>query len=294
GPDSVAHALAPKLLVLTEASAPSTVHRSVYPYYVGVKTFDADGQVTGEHRFLGVFTTNAIHDNVLDIPVVSRRVREVIHRAGFPLDSYSGQRMLEVIQNWPRSELFSSSTDSLYATATGVIALADRRRLRFFLRRDPFKRFFSCLVFLPRDRYTTTTRLAMQEVLLAELGGSNLEYSARIGEFALAQVYFTVHTDPSVPIEPWPTRLSSRYLPAITRSGGWVSVVVPVTSSLCRTRSVNRGGMARFTRFASARSIASVGMTQSPEPADLALAADFTAPTREHWQELVAGVLRKA
>ncbi|GAB3875358.1 NAD-glutamate dehydrogenase [Kibdelosporangium lantanae] len=215
GPDSVAHALAPKLLVLTEASAPSTVHRSVYPYYVGVKTFDADGQVTGEHRFLGVFTTNAIHDNVLDIPVVSRRVREVIHRAGFPLDSYSGQRMLEVIQNWPRSELFSSSTDSLYATATGVIALADRRRLRFFLRRDPFKRFFSCLVFLPRDRYTTTTRLAMQEVLLAELGGSNLEYSARIGEFALAQVYFTVHTDPSVPIEPDIARIQERLTLAV-------------------------------------------------------------------------------
>ncbi|MET0132873.1 MAG: NAD-glutamate dehydrogenase [Kibdelosporangium sp.] len=196
GPDAVAHALAPKLLVLTEASAPSTVHRSVYPYYVGVKTFDESGEVTGEHRFLGVFTITALHDNVLEIPVVARRVREVIHRAGFPLESYSGQRMLEVIQNWPRAELFSSSAESLYATSTGVIALADRRRLRLFLRRDPYGRFYSCFVFLPRDRYTTTTRLAMQEVLLAELGGSNLEYNARIGEFSLAQVYFTVHTDP--------------------------------------------------------------------------------------------------
>ncbi|TCO50710.1 NAD-glutamate dehydrogenase [Actinocrispum wychmicini] len=215
GPDSVTHALAPKLLVLTEASAPSTVHRSVYPYYVGVKTFDEHGQVTGEHRFLGVFTTRAVHDNVLDIPVVARRVRDVIHRAGFPLDSYSGQRMLEVIQNWPRAELFSSTTDTLYGTATGVIALADRRRLRFFLRRDPFGRFFSCFVFLPRDRYTTTTRLAMQEVLLAELGGSNLEYSARIGEFALAQVYFTVHTDPAVQVEPDIQRIQERLTLAI-------------------------------------------------------------------------------
>jgi glutamate dehydrogenase len=215
GPDSVAHALAPKLLVLTEASAPSTVHRSVYPYYVGVKTFDEAGQVTGEHRFLGVFTTAAVHDNVLDIPVVERRVRAVIHRAGFPLDSYSGQRMLEVIQNWPRSELFSSSAESLYNTATGVIALADRRRLRLFLRRDPFGRFFSCFVFLPRDRYTTTTRLAMQEVLLAELAGSNLEYMARIGEFALAQVYFTVHTDPARQIDPDVARIQERLALAI-------------------------------------------------------------------------------
>lgn len=216
GPDSiVATALAPKLLVLTEASAPSTVHRSVYPYYVGVKTFDEDGQVTGEHRFLGVFTTTALHENVLDIPVVERRVREVIHEAGFPLESYSGQRMLEVIQNWPRAELFSSDTESLYATATGVIALADRRRLRLFLRRDPYGRFFSCFVFLPRDRYTTTTRLAMQEVLLDELNGANLEYNARIGEFSLAQVYFTVHTDPQQQIEPDVQRIQERLTLAI-------------------------------------------------------------------------------
>lgn len=202
GPDNGAQALSPDLLVLTQASAQSSVHRSVYPYYVGVKTFDAEGNVTGEHRFLGIFGTTALHENVLDIPVIGRRVRDVIHRAGFPLQSYSGQRMLEVIQNYPRTELFSVDGDTLYQTVTGVIALAERRRLRLFLRRDPFGRFFSCLVYLPRDRYTTTSRLAMQEVLLAELGGLNLEYSARIGESALARVHFMVHTDPARTLDP--------------------------------------------------------------------------------------------
>ncbi|SDP55447.1 NAD-glutamate dehydrogenase [Lentzea jiangxiensis] len=202
GPDNGAQALSPELLVLTQASAQSSVHRSVYPYYVGVKTFDAEGNVSGEHRFLGIFSTTALHEDVLDIPVIERRVREVIHRAGFPLQSYSGQRMLEVIQNYPRTELFSVDAETLYQTTTGVIALAERRRLRLFLRRDPFGRFFSCLVYLPRDRYTTTSRLAMQEVLLAELGGLNLEYSARIGESALARVHFMVHTDPARMLEP--------------------------------------------------------------------------------------------
>ena len=154
GPDADVDATSPDLLVLTEASAPSSVYRSTFPYYVGVKTFDEDGTVTGEHRFLGVFTINALHEDVLDIPVVGRRVREVIHRAGFPLESYTGQKMLEVIQNWPRSELFSTNIDTLYQTATGVIALADRRRLRLFLRRDPYGRFYSCLVF----RRATGTR----------------------------------------------------------------------------------------------------------------------------------------
>jgi glutamate dehydrogenase len=202
GPDAMAHALAPNLLVLTEASEPSAVHQSVYPYYVGVKTFRRDGNVTGEHRFLGVFNTNALHEDVLDIPVVSRKVRDVIHRAGFPLESYTGQRMLEVVQNWPRTELFSTSTDSLYHITTGVIALADRRRLRLFLRRDPYGRFYSCLVFLPRDRYTTTSRLAMQRVLLEELAGTGMEFSTRVGETPLAQVHFTVHADPSRWVDP--------------------------------------------------------------------------------------------
>ncbi|MEU4444050.1 NAD-glutamate dehydrogenase [Actinosynnema sp. NPDC050801] len=202
GPDAGAQALSSELLVLTQASAQSSVHRSVYPYYVGVKTFDAEGNVTGEHRFLGVFSTTALHEDVLDIPAIERRVRDVIHRAGFPLHSYSGQRMLEVIQNYPRTELFSVDTDTLYQTVTGVIALAERRRLRLFLRRDPYGRFYSCLVYLPRDRYTTTSRLAMQEVLIDQLGGVNLEYSARVGESALARVHFTVHTDPTRQAEP--------------------------------------------------------------------------------------------
>ncbi|TVT05018.1 NAD-glutamate dehydrogenase [Amycolatopsis bartoniae] len=223
GPDTGANALKPELLVLTQASAPSTVHRPVYPYYVGVKTFDERGQVTGEHRFLGMFTTSALHEDVLDIPVVARKVRDVIHRAGYPMESFSGQRMLEVLQNWPRADLFSADRDSLFSTAIGAITLSDRRRLRLFLRRDTYGRFYSCLVFLPRDRYTTRSRLAMQEVLLAELEGTHLEYGTRVGETALAQVHFIVHTDPGSRLEPDILRIQER-LNAAVRS--WDDLMV--------------------------------------------------------------------
>ncbi|HEY3611911.1 MAG TPA: NAD-glutamate dehydrogenase, partial [Pseudonocardiaceae bacterium] len=233
GPDAAAHALAPQLLVLTEASAPSTVHRSAFPYYVGVKTFDRIGNVTGEHRFLGVLTSAALYEDVLDIPVIERRVREVIHRAGFPLESYSGQKMLEVIQNYPRPELFSTDAQSLYETTTGVLALADRRRLRLFLRRDPYRRFFSCLVYLPRDRYTTTTRLAMQEVLLAELGGVNLEYSARVGETEIARVHFMVHTDPAGQADPDSAAIQQQLADAVR---GWDDLMVEAVLAEWRAR----------------------------------------------------------
>ncbi|WP_410658200.1 NAD-glutamate dehydrogenase [Amycolatopsis sp. lyj-112] len=238
GPDTASTALAPTLLVLTQASAPSTVHRPVYPYYVGVKTFDDNGTVTGEHRFLGMFTTTALHENVLDIPVVCNRVREVIHRAGFPMESFSGQRMLEVLQNWPRADLFSADTDSLYSTTTGAITLSDRRRLRLFLRRDPYGRFFSCLVYLPRDRYTTRSRLAMQEVLLEELEGTQLEYSARIGETVLAQVHFIVHTDPSQRSEPDTLRIQERLNEAVR---GWDDRMVEAILAERRERAGDSG-----------------------------------------------------
>ncbi|MGH3855804.1 MAG: NAD-glutamate dehydrogenase [Pseudonocardiaceae bacterium] len=194
GPDVAP--LARSLLVLTQASAPATVHRPVYPQYIGVKTFDERGEVSGEHRFLGVLTTTALHADVLGIPVIGSRIRRVIHQAGVPLESYSGQRMLEVLQSYPRAELFAADPDSLRETVTGVLSLAQRRTVRLFCRRDPYRRFFSCLVYLPRDRYTTTARLAMRDVLLCELHGTGVEHSAQVDESLHARVHFTVHTDP--------------------------------------------------------------------------------------------------
>ena len=182
------------LLVMTRANAPSPL-KPVHPYYLAVGTVDARGRLTGEHRFLGTLTVPALYESVLDIPVVERRVRDAIHRAGFPLDSYSGQQMLEVISGLPREELFSASEQRLHDTAVGVLAVDAHRPVRLFLRPDPYRRFLSCLVYLPRDRYTTSSRLAMVDVLRRRLGGRTIDYTARVSESKLALVHFTVHTD---------------------------------------------------------------------------------------------------
>ncbi|WP_433558507.1 NAD-glutamate dehydrogenase [Pseudonocardia xinjiangensis] len=182
------------LLVLTRANALSPL-RPVHPYYLAVRTVDAEGRLVGEHRFLGTLTVAALHENVLDIPVIERRVRNAIRRAGFPLDSYSGQQMLEVISELPREELFSASEQRLHDTAVGVLAVAGRRAVRLFLRPDPYRRFISCLVYLPRDRYTTASRLRMADVLQRGLGGRSVDHTARVSESNLALVHFTVHTD---------------------------------------------------------------------------------------------------
>ncbi|WP_406236982.1 NAD-glutamate dehydrogenase [Nocardia sp. NBC_01009] len=180
------------LLMLTQGLVPATVHRSVYPYFVGVADFDEAGTIIGEHLFIGVFTVTAVHENVLDIPVIERRVRSVIEESGFDLDSFSGQAMLEVIQSFPRTELFSSNAETMRRTATAVLNVGLRRQVRLFLRSDGYGRFVACLVYLPRDRYTTRVRLEMQEILVRELGGVSIDYSARVSESELASVYFTV------------------------------------------------------------------------------------------------------
>ena len=180
-------------LVITRANAPSPL-KPVHPFYLAVPTYDGEGRRTGEHRFLGSLTVPALYESVLDIPVVERRVRGAIHRAGFPLESYSGQQMLEVISGLPREELFSATEERLHETAVGVLAVADRRAVRLFLRPDPFRRFLSCLIYLPRDQYTTSSRLAMADLLQRRLGGSSVEYTARVSESRLALVHFTVQT----------------------------------------------------------------------------------------------------
>ena len=181
------------LLVMTRANAPSPL-KPVHPYYLAIGTVDAEGRLAGEHRFLGTLTVPALYESVLDIPVVERRVRDAIHRAGFPLDSYSGQQMLEVISGLPREELFSASEQRLHDTAVGVLAVGAHRSVRLFLRPDPYRRFLSCLVYLPRDRYTTSSRLAMADLLQRRLGGTSVDYTARVTESQLALVHFTVHT----------------------------------------------------------------------------------------------------
>ncbi|WP_067565681.1 NAD-glutamate dehydrogenase [Nocardia acidivorans] len=180
------------LLMLTQGLVPATVHRAVYPYFVGVAEIDESGSVTGEHLFIGVFTVTALHENVLDIPVIERRVRSIIEASGFDLDSFSGQQMLEVIQSFPRTELFSSDGATLRRTASAVLNVGMRRQVRLFLRMDGYGRFVACMVYLPRDRYTTRVRLEMQDILVRELGGQSIDYSARVSESDLASVYFTV------------------------------------------------------------------------------------------------------
>jgi glutamate dehydrogenase len=191
----------PNLLNLTKANSRSTVHRPAYLDYLGVKRFDEQGAVYAERRFLGLYTSTAYKASPWQIPLLRRKVQRVVERSGFTKASHDYKALVEILETYPRDELFQISEDELYETALGILHLGERRRVRLFVRRDTFGRYLSCLVYLPLDRYTTETRNEIQDILSEELGGTGLEYTARVTESVLVRLHVIVYTDPSVPRE---------------------------------------------------------------------------------------------
>jgi glutamate dehydrogenase len=189
-----------KLLILTKANSRSTVHRPSYLDYVGVKRFDAEGNVIGERRFLGLFSSAAYTESIRRVPVIRRKVDEVLADAGFTPDSHDGRDLLQILETYPRDELFQTPTDELRSIVTSVLYLQERRTLRLFLRQDEYNRYFSALVYLPRDRYTTEVRLRLTHILQEELGGFSADFTAWNTESVLSRLHFVIRVDPGTPL----------------------------------------------------------------------------------------------
>ncbi|MEU9014187.1 NAD-glutamate dehydrogenase [Streptomyces sp. NPDC048479] len=190
--DARAKAREHKLLVLTKANSRATVHRPSYLDYVGVKKFDAEGNVVGERRFLGLFSSAAYTESVRRVPVVRRKVAEVLEGAGFSPNSHDGRDLLQILETYPRDELFQTPVDQLRSIVTSVLYLQERRRLRLYLRQDEYGRYYSALIYLPRDRYTTGVRLRLIDILKEELGGSSVDFTAWNTESILSRLHFVV------------------------------------------------------------------------------------------------------
>ena len=180
------------LLAVTKADARSPVHRRAWLDLIAVSLPATDGGVARQLRFVGLFPSTAYTSSVVDVPLVRRRVAEVITRSGVPAESHTGKELLDVLETYPRDELLQVGADELLPVALAVLHLVERRQTRLFLRQDPTGRFWSALVYLPRDRYTTEVRLAMQQLLLERLGGTSVEYTARSTESVLARLHFIV------------------------------------------------------------------------------------------------------
>ena len=186
-------------LLITKSPRRSTVHRAGHLDHLAVKDFDSRGRVRGEHRFLGLWTSTAYFASPGEIPVVRRKVAEVVDRFGLDPQSHDGKAVLAVLETWPRDELFQSSVDELVDFVRGAVNLYERRTTRLMLRHDARGRFWSCMVFVPRDCYTTEVRLRIEKLLLERCRGSAVESEVQIALSRHARLHVTVRGDDQLP-----------------------------------------------------------------------------------------------
>ena len=205
------------VLILTKTNARSRVHRPGYMDYIGVLVYDENGTAVAERRFLGLYTSGAYNRRPWEIPLVRRRHDQIMERSGLSAASHSGKVLRHILDNVPRDELFQASTDELYAMVMGILVLQERARSRLFLRRDRYGRFFTALVYIPRDRFSGDVRSRIESVLRDALQGERVDSSISIGESPLAQMYLVVRPKPGARVEADASAIEQR-IAAIVRN----------------------------------------------------------------------------
>ncbi|MEY2151513.1 NAD-glutamate dehydrogenase [Rhodanobacter sp. 115] len=190
------HSGATDAIILTKTNARSHVHRAGHMDYIGVLQFDAAGKPVSEQRFLGLFSSNAYMARPQDVPLVRHKVEAVLSRSGLKRDAYSGKSLRHIVETLPHDELFQGSEDELLAVSTGILELRQRAQTRLFVRRDRYGRFFTCLVFVPRERFSTTVRERIEAMLRETFHGESLDSNVLMGESALARLHVTVRPHP--------------------------------------------------------------------------------------------------
>jgi len=181
-------------LILTKANSRSTIHRNAYLDYIGIKVYDDNGKVSGEYRFIGLFASAAYSEAPRNIPLLRHKIQKIIERAHVNPAGHRGKALLHIINTYPRDELFHASVQDLMRTTVGILNLQDRQRVKFFLRRDTLRRFFSCLVYIPREKYTTVIRRRVESILKEAFSGTSVDSVVQISDSALARVHLIVHT----------------------------------------------------------------------------------------------------
>ncbi|OYX36401.1 MAG: glutamate dehydrogenase [Caulobacterales bacterium 32-69-10] len=203
--DTRAYLAAAPAVTVAKSNLVSKVHRRVHLDYIGVRRYAPDGAPIGEVRFVGLFTVEAYEEQARALPLVRRKIEQVQARAGDLNSTHAERRLRHILETYPRDELFQIDEDSLLRTVMGVLHLYDRPRVRLFEWKDPFGRFESVLLFVPRDRYHADTPRKAADILARAWNGRVSAIYPRFADEALARIHVIVgldageHPEPDLP-----------------------------------------------------------------------------------------------
>jgi len=189
----------PNIVSVSKANVRSTVHRPVHLDAVTVKQFDGRGRVTGEHVFVGLFTSDVYTSSASDVPLIRLKIQRAIEQARFRPASHDRKALQHIFLTYPRDELFQISLDDLTRIGMGVLHLQERQRTALFERYDDFNSYVSCLVYVPRDRFNTALREAFTEILETDFSGQITAFYTQVSDDSvLARLHFIIKTDSAV------------------------------------------------------------------------------------------------
>lgn len=206
-----------RLVVVTKANLRAPVHREGLMDAISVKRYDANGALTGTIRFIGLFSSEVYIDRPRHIPLIRRKAEYVMRRSRLSESSHSGKNLRDILHGLPRDELFQTGEDELFQLCMGIRALRDRHQLRLFMRRDRYGRFYSFLVYLPRERYSRELRDKVGTTLMEICGGLALDREIDFLRGGLTRVHYVVRTRPGTTITHSADEVESRLI-AATRS----------------------------------------------------------------------------
>lgn len=194
-------ALSKNILIIAKTNTKSTVHRATYTDYIGVKRFNQQGELIGERRFIGLYTSTAYHSSPRHIPFLRHKVAKIVHELHFPPDSHSGKEVVHILETLPRDDLFQATHEELLNLTIGILQLQERKQIRLFVRKDSYGRYYSCLVYVPREIFNTDLGLAMQEVLMQSFDGVESTFTTLFSDSALARIHYIIRVNPKTSIE---------------------------------------------------------------------------------------------
>ncbi len=182
--------LIPELLSFAKSSSHARVHRPTYADYITIKRFDAEGALIGESRFLGLYTSAVYNETPRNVPILRKKIDAVMQASGLDPDGHNGKQLIQILEVYPRDDLFQIDMHELTETVTGILNIRERRKVRLFIREDSFGKLYSCLVFVPRDIYSTEIRYKVADILCRELDANGSEFHTHFSESALARTQF--------------------------------------------------------------------------------------------------------
>jgi glutamate dehydrogenase len=210
-------ALAKNILIIAKTNTKATVHRDAYTDYIGVKRFNAKGELVGERRFVGLYTSTAYHSSPRHIPFLRLKVEKIVQELRFPPDSHNGKEVVHILETLPRDDLFQATHEELLALTVGILQLQERKRVRLFVRKDAYGRYLSCLVYVPREIFTTDLCVAIRDVLVNAFQGVEADYTPYFSDSVLARIHYLIRVNPKSPIEYDLTQLEQKII-AVARS----------------------------------------------------------------------------